>query len=202
MVDLVPKFRLPPNRPEIIFVADRSGSMCDQIPTLRSALRTFVKSLPFGVKFNILSFGSEYSFPWPKSKGYTSESVTQAMEHIETFSSNMGGTRTYAAIRAASEKRFPDICGEILLLTDGDIWDQQELFDYLNETVGDELRVFTLGIGSQVSSALIEGVARAGKGFAQMVIAGETMDKKVVRMLKGALSPHISGLTMEVKYGS
>jgi hypothetical protein len=35
-----------------------------------------------------------------------------------------------------------------------------------------------------------------------MVIAGETMDKKVVRMLKGALSPHISGLTMEVKYGS
>ena len=202
MVDLVPKFRLLPNRPEIIFVADRSGTMRDQIPTLKSALRTFVKSLPFGAKFNILSFGSECSFLWPKSKGYTNESVTQAMEHIETFSSNMGGTRTYAAIRAAIEKRFPDICCEILLLTDGDIWDQQELFDYLNETVSDKVRVFTLGIGSQVSSALIEGVARAGKGFAQTVIEGETMDKKVVRMLKGALSPHISGLTMEVKYGS
>ncbi len=53
-----------------------------------------------------------------------------------------------------------------------------------------------------MSSALIEGVARAGKGFAQSVAEGEKMDKKVVRMLKGALSPHVFDYTMEVKYES
>jgi hypothetical protein len=40
-----------------------------------------------------------------------------------------------------------------------------------------------LGIGGGVSSALIEGVARAGCGFAQMVTDNEQMDSKVVRMV-------------------
>lgn len=51
------------------------------------------------------------------------------------------------------------------------------------------LRVFALGIGNSVSSALIEGVARAGNGFAQSVGEGEKLDGKVIRMLRGALTP-------------
>lgn len=70
----------------------------------------------------------------------------------------------------------------------------------MNNTVGKSIRVFALGIGGGVSSALIEGVARAGNRFAQMVRDGEKMDKKVVRMLKGALSPHVSDYSLEVKY--
>lgn len=62
MVDLVPKFSLPPARPEIIFVVDRSGSMVNKIPALISALKVFPKSLPVGVKFNTCSFGSTHSF--------------------------------------------------------------------------------------------------------------------------------------------
>ena len=202
MVDLVPKFSLPPNRPEIIFDADHSGSIGPQIPTLKSALKVFLKSFPVGVKLNILSFGSTHSFLWPKSKAYNNESLMQAMEHVKTFGSNMGGTETYAAIQATIQNRFTDLSCEILLLIDGDIWNQQGLFDYLNKAVGNRIRVFTLGIGSGVSSALIEGVARAGKGFTQTVVEGEKMDKKVVRMLKGALSTHISDCAMELKYES
>jgi len=56
MVSLVPKFSLPPEPSEIIFVIDRSGSMVDKILTLRSALELFLKSLPLGVRFNIVSF--------------------------------------------------------------------------------------------------------------------------------------------------
>ena len=67
MVDLVPKFSLPSARQEIIFAADRSGSMVNQIPTLISALKVLRKSLPVGVKFNICSFASTPSFLWSKS---------------------------------------------------------------------------------------------------------------------------------------
>ncbi|KAK4695657.1 hypothetical protein P7C71_g2127, partial [Lecanoromycetidae sp. Uapishka_2] len=200
MVDLVPKFSLPPGRPEIVFVADRSGSMQWQIPTLISALKVFLKSLPVGVKFNILSFGSSHSFLWPKSKTYDRDSLNAASTHVEHFAANMGGTETFAAIKAAIENRYADLSCEIMLLTDGDIWSQDSLFSYLNQVVGNNIRVFTLGIGGGVSSALINGIARAGKGFAQTVANGEKMDKKVVRMLKGALSPHICDYTMEVKY--
>ena len=200
IVDLVPKFSLTASKPEIVFVADRSGSMESQIPTLISAMKVFIRSLPTGVKFNICSFGTHHSFLWPKSKAYDQESLTEAETHIKTFQADYGGTETQAALRSAIENRFGDIDCEILLLTDGDMWRQQELFNYLNDVVDNHIRVFTLGIGGGVSSALIEGVARAGKGFAQMISDGEKLDKKVVRMLKGALSPHIFDFTMEVQY--
>ena len=54
--------------------------------------------------------------------------------------------------------------------------------------------------GPDLSSALIEGVARAGNGFSQMVGNGEKLDSKIVRMLKGALTPHINDYELEIKY--
>jgi len=203
MVSLVPKFKLPPSRPEIIFVADRSGSMSGNIPSLISAMKVFLKSMPVGVKFNICSFGNGNSFLWPKSKAYSKESLDQASKHIETFDANMGGTETMAAIKATIEKRYGDIPLEIMLLTDGDIWDQEALFSYVNKQVrdsGGKIRIFPLGIGSGVSHALINGLARAGNGFAQAVQPGERLDAHVVRMLRASLSPHITDYSLEVKY--
>lgn len=203
MVTLVPKFSLPPSRPEIVFVADRSGSMGGNIPILISAMKVFLKSLPVGVKFNICSFGSRHEFLWPKSKTYAQDTLAKAISYVERFDANFGGTETFSAIKATIEQRFTDVPLEVMLLTDGDIWQQEELFRYLNEQVDKSqgnIRVFPLGIGSGVSHALIEGVARAGNGFAQAVQDGEKLDNRVVRMLKGALSPHITDYTLEVKY--
>lgn len=87
-------------------------------------------------------------------------------------------------MKACCENRHRDIPTELILLTDGDIWSQEQLFDYLNEqTKRGDLRVFPIGIGGGVSSALIEGVARAGGGFSQMVADNEKLDGKVVRMV-------------------
>ncbi|KAL8958287.1 MAG: hypothetical protein Q9193_004625 [Seirophora villosa] len=203
MLTLVPKFSLPRSNPEIVFVADRSGSMNTNIPTLVAALKVFLKSLPVGVSFNICSFGSRHSFLWPKSKPYSRETLTEALGHLETFRADYGGTETFAALEATIENRYTDIPCEVMLLTDGDIWSQEELFRYLNDEVKkskSSLRVFALGIGDGVSHALIEGVARAGNGFAQTVNNNEKLDSKVIRMLKGGLSPHTTDYSLEVNY--
>ena len=47
---------------------------------------------------------------------------------------------------------------------------------------------------------MVEGVARAGNGFAQSVGEGERLDEKVVRMLRSALTPDYGPLTMEIQY--
>uniref|UniRef100_A0A8H7KEQ0 VWFA domain-containing protein n=1 Tax=Bionectria ochroleuca TaxID=29856 RepID=A0A8H7KEQ0_BIOOC len=194
MATLVPKFNLPADKPEIVFVCDRSGSMGggQQIPNLINALNTFLRSLPVGVKFNICSFGSSYEFLWPRSESYSQDSLNKAVNYVKTFSANFGGTNMYQPVEETFKRRYEDMNLEVFLLTDGEIWDQEKLFELINAQVASTkgaTRIFSLGIGHGVSHALIEGVARAGNGFAQTVADNEKMDKKVVRMLKGALTP-------------
>ncbi|KAF2654410.1 VIT-domain-containing protein, partial [Lophiostoma macrostomum CBS 122681] len=204
MATLVPKFALPSEKPEVVFVCDQSGSMAgSRTELVQQALRVFLKSLPVGVKFNICVFGTRYSFLWPKSVTYSQQTLDEAVQHVETFNAGYGGTEMLQPMKATISQRFPDIPLEVMMLTDGEIWDQSNLFDYINQQVHESqapIRVFSLGIGNGVSHALIEGIAKAGNGFSQSVGEGEKMDSKVVRMLKGALSPHVTDYSLEVKY--
>ena len=204
MATLVPKFALPAEKPEIVFVCDRSGSMAgSRMNLVVQALKVFLKSLPIGVKFNICSFGSTHSFLWEKSVTYSQKTLDEAIRHAEGFSANFGGTEMLTPLKATIEMRYKDMPLEVMMLTDGETWNQDALFEYLNQSVTQSkapIRIFTLGIGNGVSHALIEGIAKAGNGFSQTVGEGEKMDTKVVRMLKGALSPHVNDYTLEVKY--
>jgi hypothetical protein len=206
MATLVPKFALPSEKPELVFICDRSGSMSgSNITLVIQALKVFLKSLPVGVKFNICSFGSSYSFLWEKSVTYSQQTLDEAIRHAESLTANLGGTEMLAPLRGTIEQRYKDMPLDVILLTDGEVWNQHNLFDYLNQAIAESkapIRTFTLGIGNGVSHALIEGIAKAGNGFSQTVGQGEKMDTKVVRMLKGALSPHINDYTLEVKYGN
>jgi hypothetical protein len=80
-----------------------------------------------------------------------------------------------------------------MVLTDGEVWNSEELFKYVEgETASGQVRLFSLGIGHDVSHALVEGLARVGRGFAQIVSdEKEGIEGKVVRMLRGGLSAHI-----------
>lgn len=205
LATLVPRFNLASSRPEIVFICDRSGSMGDpKIDNLRSVLQLFLKSLPVGVKFNICSFGTAYSFLFPEgSMPYDQTTLDEAVRHVQGFTADMGGTEIIGPVEAVFKKRYTDMKLEVFVLTDGDIWNQQGLFDVVDREVqasNGAIRLFSLGIGRSVSHSLVEGLARAGCGFAQTVGENEKMDRKVMRMLKSALTPHVSNYTISVKY--
>ncbi|KAJ2897734.1 von Willebrand factor type A domain-containing protein [Zalerion maritima] len=205
MATLVPKFSLPPSKPEIVFVCDRSGSMSadNRIPRVKSALNIFLKSLPVGVKFNICSFGSRHSFLWDRSQSYSQQTLEEATKHVDTFGANFGGTEMLQPVSETFKRRYKDMDLEVFILTDGEIWGQNSLFDLIRDELKlskGATRVFTLGIGKDVSHALVEGAARAGGGFSQIVTGKEKMDAKIVRMLKASLTPHVTDYTLEVRY--
>ncbi|EJT79977.1 hypothetical protein GGTG_05059 [Gaeumannomyces tritici R3-111a-1] len=207
MATFVPRFNLPQIRPEIVFVCDRSGSMGmgKRIPNLIAALHVFLRSLPVGPKFNIVSFGSSHSFLFERSRSYSQSSLDEASRHVDTFDSGYGGTELLAPIDDVFKRRYADMELEIFVLTDGEVWNQSKLFDMVNSNIAKcqgAARLFTLGIGNDVSTALVEGLARAGRGFAQIVGDEEKLNSKVVRMLKASLSTHINDYSLEIQYAA
>ncbi|KEQ67710.1 uncharacterized protein M437DRAFT_36355 [Aureobasidium melanogenum CBS 110374] len=204
MATFVPRFNLKSIRPEIIFIADQSGSMQGSKNTaLVAALKTFLKSLPTGVRFNICAFGSSHKFLWEKSVPYNQENYTHALQFVKSFSASYGGTELMPPIEAAFKSHLSDMPLELFVLTDGEIYAESQLFDFVNNQIHQkkvDARCFVLGVGHDVSHTLVEGLARAGNGISQFITDDEVMDFKVVRMLKAALYPHVNDYHLEIKY--
>ncbi|KAI1263967.1 VIT-domain-containing protein [Xylariaceae sp. FL1019] len=201
MATLVPKFNLPPTYGEIVFIVDRSGSMGGKMDMVINAMTILLKSLPVGVKFNICSFGSRHSFLWPKSQSYTNASLSEALRHVGTFDANFGGTEIYPPIQSTISQNYVGLTLDVIILTDGETWDQDSIFNLIKTAALEKKsRFFSLGIGTGASTALVEGIAAAGNGISQFVTANEKMDKKMVGLLKAALTPRINDVKFEVKY--
>ncbi|KAI1331107.1 von Willebrand factor type A domain-containing protein [Xylariaceae sp. FL0255] len=201
MATLVPKFNLAPSYGEIVFIMDRSGSMGGKIEMVINAMTILLKSLPMGVKFNICSFGTTYKFLWPQSQPYNDSTLISAMGLVETFDASFGGTEMLGPVQATFAQSLGKLTLDIVMLTDGEIWDQEFLFNTIRlHSEQQKSRVFCLGIGAHASTSLVEGVSAAGNGFSQFVTEHEKIDKKMVQLLKGALSPRINNLSFEMKF--
>ena len=193
----------PKTASEIIFVADRSGSMGDTMEALKTAMKFFLKSLPNNCIFNICSFGSTYELMWPKSQRYNQKTVNEALSYVaQYFSADMGGTEILPALQHAVKTSDPSMSTQIITLTDGELWDAPQLLEFIQETrsspPNQNTRFFCLGIGEAVSHTLVAGIGRFGGGLAEVVPTDSKGDwmEKVIGMLRAALTP--SSWTVDV----
>src|ERR1044072_6679204 len=158
------------------------------------ALELLLRSLSEDCYFNVVSFGSRHDSLFPKSQLYSESSLSKAINLAQTMTSNYGGTEIFDALKWVFENSRNDIPTSVFLLTDGEVWNVDEVVELVRENEEkkkDVLRLFSLGIGDSVSHHLVESVARAGKGYSQFVTNNERMDKKVIGMLRNALKPPI-----------
>ncbi|XP_064121980.1 von Willebrand factor A domain-containing protein 5A-like isoform X18 [Macrobrachium nipponense] len=191
MVNLHPEFpeESYSHRNEILFVVDRSGSMeGDCIQSACATLLLFLKSLPTGCYFNVISFGSTYSLLFPDgSQEYTEETLKKALELHGTIKADMGGTEILQPIKHVySTPPKPGYARQIILLTDGQVFNVDQVKELVS-CHAHETRVFAVGIGNGASTALVYGLARAGRGRAEMVYQQDKLQLKVMGLVRSML---------------
>jgi Ca-activated chloride channel family protein len=158
----VARDEIPPR--DYVFVVDVSGSMYGfPLDTAKKLLGDLVNVLRPTDTFNILVFESGFEIFSSVSVPATSANLTRAQQFIGSKQGG-GGTRLLNGLqRAMALPREPGLSRSIVLLTDGYIDAEADVFDYVREHL-DDANVFTFGIGSSVNRHLIEGIARAGLG--------------------------------------
>ncbi|KAN0087219.1 von Willebrand factor type A domain containing protein [Elaphomyces granulatus] len=201
MLKFPPKFWLTEqtdfSNSEIIFVADRSGSMIGNQNSLKSSSDIFVMSLPASCRFNLWSFGSTHRSLWQNSQEYTNDSRREAQQYLENQARVcLGGTELLPALKAVCRSRHTDCTTDIIVLTDGKVWNTSGVIQFARDTMlqsNREVRFFCLGIGDGVSYELIEGIARAGGGYAEVIrnAAEGGWGERVVAVLEAASTAHV-----------
>ena len=95
-------------------MVDRSGSMeGEKISQARKAVQIFLRSLPEGSFFNIISFGSCFTSLFEKSQEYDDETLKAAEKHVDTFQADMGGTEILNALKNGFLSRRRNISTQV-----------------------------------------------------------------------------------------
>jgi hypothetical protein len=143
----------------------------------------------------------------PESVKYTDSNLDSALSYVnKRFKANKGGTEIYPAVKAIVKARDRTMTTDVIILTDGQTWRLEQTLDYIQEqhkrTEG-RIRFFSLGIGDGVSHALVEGIAKAGGGYAEVIPTSirDGWEDRVVSMLKAALTTeHLGPVYLEFEH--
>ena len=85
---------------------------------------------------------------------------------------------------------------QLFVLTDGQVSNSSACISTVRAH-NDNARVFSLGVGSAADRHLVKGLARAGQGTSAFASIGEPITGKVVTLLRHALQPCISSVTVD-----
>lgn len=112
------------------------------------------------------------------------------------MTADMGGTEIYAPLQnILTSKIIEGYPKQIFLLTDGGVSNTQNVIDLVRKSIKYS-RVHTIGVGNDVSQALIIGCAEKGKGRHIFINNGENPSEKIIQLLNDSLTPVVTSLSL------
>ena len=188
---------VPPR--EYIFVLDVSGSMHGfPLDTAKRLMGDLVNVLRPSDTFNIVVFADGSDTLSRMSLPATRANLARGLQFIGQKNGG-GGTRLLAALeRAVALPRESSVSRSIVLVTDGYIDAESDVFDYVRSQV-DDVNFFAFGIGSSVNRFLIEGVARAGLGEPFIVTKPDEAMEAATRLRRYIDTPVLTGIDVSFR---
>jgi len=188
---------------DVIFALDTSGSMSEEgkMDKAKAALRHGVGSLNPRDRFNIVSFAGEEHLMSERVIAADEEGKKQAREFIERMRAT-GGTNINDALMAA----FKQIeAGErprmIVLVTDGQptVGETQanRILANVKQANKANTRLFTIGVGYDVNTVLLDGLANENRGTVAYIEPKEDIEIKVSNFFAKVNNPVLSDVKID-----
>ncbi|HEX6839236.1 MAG TPA: VIT domain-containing protein, partial [Polyangia bacterium] len=181
---------------EMVFLVDKSGSMWGEpLDTAKAVIVQALRKMGPADTFQLIAFDSTTESMSPASLPNTPANIAEAERWLGTLRGG-GGTEMLSGIRAALDQPYDHKrLRMVVFCTDGFIGNEKEIIDYIG-TMRGQSRVFGFGIGSSVNRYLIEGVARAGRGAAEIVRQGEPANEAVTQLYKRLDRPVLTDVAL------
>ncbi|MCD8476349.1 MAG: VWA domain-containing protein [Shewanella fodinae] len=178
------------------FVIDCSGSMDgDSIEQVRKALVAIKTLLRPSDWFNIVSFGSHARSLFPSPVPADGRHLAQLDSFLRQLSANMGGTEIGDALTLARKTgRHPELATQMLLITDGEVWDTETIVDEAKKA---QIRLFSVGVGSAVNEAFLSNLSQSTAATAIFVSPNESMADAIVGHFKRSRQTEIKNIKVK-----
>lgn len=161
-------------------LVDCSGSMNgDRIEAARRALHDVLSHLERQDNFSFSRFGSEVSHFSPSLMAATPRAIRTASTWVSSLQADMGGTEIAAALLSTFALAQP-FEADILLVTDGDVWETERLIAGATQA---GQRIFAVGVGSAPAASLLHSLASRTGGACECVAADAEIPGAIMRML-------------------
>lgn len=195
--DLFDRANRAPAR-DVVFVVDTSGSMDGpSIEQARSALRLCLRHLAEGDRFQIISFSNTFTRFMNEMVPFTQRTLEQADTWVARLSAS-GGTEMLAPLLAAVAdlgQRERPRSRIVVLLTDGQVGNEDEILSRVGDAAAG-VRLYTFGIGTNVSDMLLRDLARRTGGGAEFIYPGERIDEKVTAQFARATAERVEEVSL------
>jgi Ca-activated chloride channel family protein len=162
----------------------------DSIASARAALHGVIDGLGEQDRLCLSRFGSTIEHLVEPTAG-----KPQALRHIrsviDTIQADLGGTEMEGALAEVFglSVRDEEKGGDVLLITDGEIWQADEIVAAAR-TNGH--RVFAIGVGSAPAEGVLRSLAEATGGACEFATPGEALEAAALRMLSRIRQPQLN----------
>lgn len=184
---------------DIIFAVDTSGSMAGpSLSQLKRSLQTALSKLAPRDRFNIITFNSRADTLFKKTESLTPESLARGLSFISGLEAR-GGTEALSALNAAlndNRPEDPQRVRQIVFVTDGEIAGAAEFLSHIAEKRG-RSRLFMVGIGSDISEAVMRRAAEIGRGKFLHVNSRSDVDTQLTALAEKLQKPFLTDLHVE-----
>ena len=148
----------------IVLVCDNSGSMSgEKIRNLKEALKTFVNNLSGEIRVGIVSFDDSVLTKCSAPLGASVRELLNAIDQMGDY----GGTDIWDGVREGmTQAQGADGLNVLIVMSDGqDSMPGDQVLQQIRDQCGQhDMVIYSMGLGSDVDSAVLSAYSRAGGG--------------------------------------